>query len=79
MTQMGDSDPYIRKTLQLPNGQFIVHCQSREQSRLLMHSYELQADKTFSRTRCREFEVNSYDPITKKNSNFSSNFLQRRR
>ena len=27
---------------------------------MLLESYEIQADKTFSRTACREFELNSY-------------------
>ena len=31
-----------------------------------MHCTELHADKTFSRTKCREFEINSYDPISRR-------------
>jgi hypothetical protein len=30
-----------------------------------MHSFELHVDKTFKRTKCKEFEFNSYDLITK--------------
>jgi hypothetical protein len=60
------SDPYIRSATQLPDGHFIVLCQFVEQSKLLYQSYELQVDKTFSRTKCREFEVNAYDHATKR-------------
>lgn len=31
-----------------------------------MHATELHADKIFSRTKCREFEINSYDPVSKR-------------
>jgi len=54
------SDPYIRQTRYYEDGHFVVLCQFPEQSRLLLESYEIQADKTFSRTACHEFEINSY-------------------
>lgn len=57
---------YIRRTGQLDSGRFIVHCQSVEQSLMLMNALEIHADKTFSRTRCKEFEVNAYDPISRR-------------
>lgn len=57
---------YIRRTGQLDSGHFIVHCQSKEQSIMLMNAMELHADKTFSRTKCKEFEVNTYDPISRR-------------
>jgi hypothetical protein len=66
MVQQGNTNPYIRKTEQFPDGHFLVHLQSKEQSRLLMHSFELHVDKTFKRTKCKEFEFNSYDPIMKR-------------
>ena len=56
--QLGDH--YIRQTIHYPDGHFIVLCQLEEQSRLLFESSELQPDKTFSRTSCKEFEVNSF-------------------
>ena len=57
---------YIRRTELFDDGRFIILCQSKEQSRLLMHSIEIFADKTFRRTKCREFEVNGYDPVSKR-------------
>lgn len=57
---------YIRRTGQLDSGRFIVHCQSVEQSLMLMNALEIHADKTFSRTHCKEFEVNTYDPISRR-------------
>jgi hypothetical protein len=61
MIQQEPSDPYIRSTIQYPDGHFVILCQLRDQSALFFESYEIQVDKTFSRTKCREFEVNSYD------------------
>jgi hypothetical protein len=58
------SNPYIRQAIQLDDGHFVILCQSIEQSRLLYAVPEIQADKTFRRTRCREFEINSFDPST---------------
>ena len=66
MLQHGLQDPYIRSTIQFPDGHFVILCQFTEQSRAFFQSYEIQVDKTFSRTRCREFEVNSYDHATKR-------------
>ena len=57
MFRQNDSNPYIRHVELFPDGRFIILCQSSEQSRLLMHSTELHADKTFSRTKCRKFEI----------------------
>ena len=57
-------DPYIHQAIQLDDGHFIVICQSKEQSTLFYVISEIQADKTFRRTRCREFEINSFDPST---------------
>jgi len=59
-------DPYIRSATQFPDGHFVVLCQFPEQSQLFYQSYELQVDKTFSRTKCREFEINAYDHATKR-------------
>jgi len=66
MLQQSLQDPYIRATVQYPDGHFVVLCQFSEQSKAFFQSYELQVDKTFSRTRCQEFEVNSYDHATKR-------------
>ena len=64
MRQQSIQNPYIRQTIFYPDGHFIILCQFREQSQLLLESYEIQADKTFSRTACREFEINSYNHKT---------------
>lgn len=53
-------DPYIRKAIMRDNGEFIILCQSKQQSDLFFSSTEYQADKTFARTKCREFELNGY-------------------
>jgi len=66
MRQQRLSDPYIRHTVQYPDGHFVILCQLKEQSRLLFESYEILADKTFSRTRCNEFEVNSWSNSTQR-------------
>lgn len=60
--QLGN--PYIRQAIQLDDGHFVVLCQSVEQSKLFYSVSEIQADKTFRRTRCREFEINSFDSST---------------
>jgi hypothetical protein len=62
--QSGTNDLYIRSGNQWGNGKFMVHCQSVEQSKMMMSMVEIQCDKTFSRTRCREFEINGFDPIS---------------
>ena len=51
------SNPYIRQAIQLDDGHFVVICQSMEQSRLFFVVSELQADKTFRRTRCRNSKL----------------------
>lgn len=66
MKQENPDQPYIRQTRLFDNGRFIILLQSREQSRLLMRSTELHADKTFSRTKCQEFEINGYDPVSRR-------------
>ena len=52
MRQQSIQDPYIQQTIFYPDGHFIILCQFREQSQLLLESYEIQADKTFSCTAC---------------------------
>jgi hypothetical protein len=66
LMQQDEFKGYIRKTELSSDGHFVVHLQSKEQSRLLMHSTEIHADKTFKRTKTREFEFNCYDPISKR-------------
>jgi hypothetical protein len=61
MTKQVD-DPYIRQAIQFDDGKFVVLCQFAQQSEFLFNVSEIQADKTFLRTRCREFEINSFDP-----------------
>jgi len=58
------ADPYIRLAMQLDDGHFVVLCQFSEQSQALLSVTELQADKTFRRNRCREFEINSFNHST---------------
>jgi hypothetical protein len=65
MTRQPLDDPYIRATIQHPDGHFVVHCQLRQQSELFFQMYELQVDKTFDRTKCREFVVCGYDHARK--------------
>jgi hypothetical protein len=67
-------DGYIRSALQNDDGHFVILCQLREQSQLFFQSYELQVDKTFSRTRCREFEFNSFDHATKRSTTLARVF-----
>jgi hypothetical protein len=74
MMNSQSGDEYIRKCEAFADGHFIVHCQSREQSRLLLHSSELHIDKTFSRTKCRELEFNAYDPVAKSITTFARIF-----
>src|SRR5579859_6802733 len=66
MTQQTPDDPYIRATHQFPDGHFVVLCQFIEQSKLFFQSYELQVNKTFSCTKCRELEINAYDHSTRR-------------
>jgi hypothetical protein len=60
------ADPYIRQAIQFDDGHFVVLCQFQQQSRFLYTVKEIHADKTFRRNRCQEFEVNSYNPATKR-------------
>jgi hypothetical protein len=53
-------DPYIRKAIMKDDGQFVILCQSKQQSELFFSATEYQADKTFPRTKCRELELNGY-------------------
>lgn len=55
-------DGYIRSVQEFDDGTYMVHCQSVEQSKLLMRMKELHCDKTFARTKCQEFEINGWDP-----------------
>jgi hypothetical protein len=58
------NDPYVRTAHQFDNGKFMVLCQFIEQSHILFNARELFIDKTFKRTKCQEFEFNSYDHST---------------
>jgi hypothetical protein len=60
------ADPYIRQAIQFDDGHFVILCQFQQQSRFLYTVAEIHADKTFRRNRCQEFEVNSYNPGTKR-------------
>ena len=64
MRNQSASDQYIRSVIEFDDGKYMVHCQSVEQSKMLVKMSELQCDKTFKRTRCREFEINGYDPVS---------------
>jgi hypothetical protein len=64
MKNQSESDQYIRAAIQSADGKYMVHCQSIEQSKMLMRTSELHCDKMFSRTRCRESEINAFDPAT---------------
>jgi hypothetical protein len=59
-------DPYIRKTMQLDGGRFMILCMSKSQSAFLMSSREVQVDMTFNRTQYKEFEVNGFDDRAKR-------------
>ena len=50
----------IHNTTIYPDGQFMIACQFKEQSRLLFEADEIHIDKTFKRTNCRELEINIY-------------------
>jgi hypothetical protein len=66
MNQQNNQDPCIHQAEIFDDKRFIIHYQSKEQSRSLMHATELHANKTFSRTKSREFEINSFDPISQR-------------
>ena len=75
MQQQGLSDPYIRETVQYSDSTFVILCQFKAQSQLLFESHEIQADKTFSRTRCREFEINAFNHSTKRTTTIARVFI----
>ena len=58
------SNPYIRQATQFDDGHFIVLCQFPQQSHSIFEVFEIQADKTFRRNQCREFEINAFNPST---------------
>jgi hypothetical protein len=58
------SDPYIRRAIQSSDGHFVVLCQFEAQSNIYYTTIEIQADKTFRRTKIREYEINAYDPVS---------------
>jgi hypothetical protein len=60
MKHQKQEDPYVRKSIMKENGEYVILCQSKQQSELFFSSTEYQADKTFARTKCREFEINGY-------------------
>jgi len=60
------TDPYIRQVKQYDDGHFVILCQFEQQSELYFQCTELQADKTYPRTKCQEFEINSFDHATKR-------------
>src|SRR5579864_6327835 len=68
------SDPYICSVTQHGNGHFVNLCQLKEQSQLFFQSYEIQADKTFKRTKCCEFEINSFDHSMKRTTTLARVF-----
>jgi len=69
------SNRYIRQTIHNDDGSFVILCQSKQQSELYFHLTEIQADKTFSRTQCREFEINGYCPETSQLTTLSRIFI----
>lgn len=58
------SDPYIRRAIQSSDGHFVVLCQFEAQSNMYYNTIEIQADKTFRRTKIQEYEINAYDPVS---------------
>ena len=64
MMQSRISNPYIRLAIQSSDGHFVVLCQLEQQSEMYFNTIEIQADKTFRRSKINEFEINSYDPIS---------------
>ena len=60
MTHQDLTNPYVRVATMYPDGQFMIACQFKEQSRLLFEADEIHIDKTFKRTNCRELEINIY-------------------
>ena len=74
MIQRGPENPYIRQCYQFPDGHFVILCQLKAQSHLLFRSLEIQADKTFARTDCKEFEFNSFDHATRRSTTLARVF-----
>jgi hypothetical protein len=66
---------YIRLVENYDNGHFMIVCQLKSQSRKLFECHEIHADKTFSRTKCREWELNTYDPIAQRTVTLSRVFF----
>lgn len=60
MTHQDPTNPYVRVATMYPDGQFMISCQFKEQSRLLFEADEIHIDKTFKRTNCRELEIDIY-------------------
>jgi hypothetical protein len=65
MLHQNQMNLYIHHAELFDDRRFIILCISHKQSEQLMHSLELQADKTFSRTKAREFEINSLNLVMK--------------
>jgi len=59
------SDPYIRQAMQFDDGHFVVLYQFSEQSDAFFSISEIQADKMFRQTHCREFELNTFNNFTR--------------
>jgi hypothetical protein len=58
------SDPYVRRAIQSSDGHFVVLCQFEDQSQMYYNTVEIQADKTFRRSKINEYEINAYDPVS---------------
>jgi hypothetical protein len=60
MTHQDPTNLYARVATMYPDGQFMIACQFKEQSRLLFKADEIHIDKTFKRTNCQELEINTH-------------------
>lgn len=58
------SNPYVRRAIQSSDGHFVVLCQFQSQSEMYFNTPEIQADKTFRRSKINEYEINAYDSVT---------------
>jgi hypothetical protein len=67
--------PYIRRLENYENGHFMIVCQLKSQSQKFFQCHEIHGDKTFSRTKCREWELNTYDPIAQRTITLSRVFF----
>jgi hypothetical protein len=74
MIQRGLHNPYICTCQQFPDGHFVILCMMKEQSELFFQSYELQANKTFSRTQCQELELNTFSHSVKRTATLARVF-----